>query len=221
MVTSPMEPESGSQTLSRGLKALEIIGDSTRPITVGILSEKLGIHRSMGYRLVKTLERHGFVHRDNAGTLELGTRITSLARGVSKNLQAAAAPELAQIAEELEMTAFLVSYDGEQAVTLASAEPLHADATVAKKPGSRHGIDQGAPGRVIRSQVKPQEFPAQRFEISQEEVLPGLASIAVPLVIPGFQPAAVAVLFLPQEVDLEHIANVLEAAAQRIIMSVG
>lgn len=216
-----MEPESGSQTLSRGLKALEIIGDSTRPITVGILSEKLGIHRSMGYRLVKTLERHGFVHRDNAGTLELGTRITSLARGVSKNLQAAAAPELAQIAEELEMTAFLVSYDGEQAVTLASAEPLHADATVAKKPGSRHGIDQGAPGRVIRSQVKPQEFPAQRFEISQEEVLPGLASIAVPLVIPGFQPAAVAVLFLPQEVDLEHIANVLEAAAQRIIMSVG
>jgi DNA-binding IclR family transcriptional regulator len=203
------------------LKALEIIGDSASPITVGILSQQLGIHRSMGYRLVKTLETHGFVYRDNAGTLELGTRISSLARGVSKSLQAAAAPELARVAKELEMTAFLVSYDGEQAVTLASAEPLHAEATVAKKPGSRHGIDRGAPGRVIRSQVNPEKHPAQRFEFSQEEVLPGLAAIAVPLVVPGAQPAALAVLFLPQVVDQEHIADILEEAAQRIIENVG
>ncbi len=221
MATSPGEIDGGSQTLSRGLRALEIIGDAPSPMSVAAVSEHLGIHRSMGYRLVKTLEQHGFVDRTATGGLVIGTRVASLARNVAKSLQSAAAPELRAIAEELGMTAFLATYDGEAVVTLSTAEPRTIETTVAKKPGSRHSIDRGAPGRVIRSQVDPQHYPLQKYEYSQDEVIPGIASIAVPLMIPGEQPAALAVIFLPQEIDKDDIVAVLSAAAERIALSVG
>jgi DNA-binding IclR family transcriptional regulator len=220
---NPLQPEtdSGSQTLSRGLRVLEIIGESDEPLSVAAIAQELGIHRSMVYRLLKTLEQHGFIAKNPSGGLVVGMRISSLARGVLKSLQEAAAPELSALAEELEMTAFLVSYDGESAVTLRSAEPLNAQTTVAKKPGTRHSIDRGAPGHVIRSQVDPARYPAERFESSQDEVISGIASIAVPLVIPGNPPSALAVLYLPQVVDREQIADALTAAAARIVLAVG
>lgn len=221
MNSSQSEPDGGSQTLSRGLSVLEIIGESDVPLSVAALAEELGIHRSMVYRLIKTLEQHGFVRKSPSGGLVLGMRISSLARGVLQNLQEAAAPELAALAEELEMTAFLVSYDGESAVTLRSAEPLNAQTTVAKKPGTRHSIDRGAPGHVIRSQLDPVLHPAQRYESSQDEVLPGIAAIAVPLVIAGNPPSALAVIYLPRVVNTEQIAEALTAAAARIVVAVG
>lgn len=208
--------ESGSQTLARGLNALALIGEEEAALSVSELASRLGIHRSMAYRLVKTLEQHGFVERLPTGELELGARLVSLARGVAKSLQAAAAPELTAVADELGMTAFLVVYDGHAAVTLSNAEPRHAEATVAQRPGSRHSIDQGAPGRVIRSQLQPEQYPPQRFEYSHDEVLPGLSSIAVPLSLPRERAAAVAVLYLPHPVDQERIADVLISAASRI-----
>lgn len=216
MSTPRADLEAGSQTLSRGLRAIELIGESGSPFSVSELSVQLGIHRSMGYRLVRTLEQHGFVQRSSAGALELGVRLSTLARGVAKDLQAAAAPELAMLAEELSMTAFLVTYDGESAVTLSSVEPQNVETTLAKKPGSRHSINQGAPGKVIRSQIDPVTFPPKAFEVSQNEVLPGIASIAVPLVVTGNQPAALAVLFLPGNVDEVRVAHALQLAAARV-----
>lgn len=212
--------DAGSQTLARGLAAIEIIGASDEPLSVAQLCVKLNIHRSMAYRLVKTLEQYGFVERDLSGGLVLGTKMATLARGVAKSLQSAAAPELEAIAELLQMTAMLVTFDGESAVTLSTAEPQRAGTTVARKPGSRHSIDKGAPGRVLRSQVDPAHFAPQKFEFSQDEVLPGVAAVAVPLVIPGSAPAALAVLYFPREVDVTHIADVLAAAAGRIATAV-
>lgn len=213
---SAEKSDAGSQTLSRGLTALELIGAADAPMTVAELCTGLGIHRSMAYRLVKTLEQHGFVERESAGGLVLGTKLSTLARGVAKSLQTAAGPELFTIAEKLQMTAMLVTYDGESAVTLSTAEPQKAGTTVARKPGSRHAIDRGAPGKVLRSQVDPVAHPPKSFEFSQDEVLPGVAAVAVPLVIAGNQPAALAVLYFPHAVDIDHIAAVLSASAARI-----
>ncbi len=218
---SAEKTDAGSQTLSRGLTALEIIGASDAPLSVAELGARLGIHRSMSYRLAKTLELHGFVERDSAGGLSLGTKLATLARSVAKTLQEAAAPELASIAAELEMTAMLVTYDGESAVTLSTAEPQKPGTTVARKPGSRHSIDKGAPGKVLRSQVDSASFPPKLFEFSQDEVLPGVAAVAVPLVIPGAAPAALAVLYFPREFDVHRIAEVLTASAERVAAAVG
>ena len=216
-----IQADGGSQTLARGLAALEIIGHAAEPISVATLSQQLGIHRSMAYRLVKTLEQSGFVARATVGGLVLGPKLATLARGVSKDLRSAAAPELAAIAEALEMTAFLVTYDGEYAVTLISAEPQNLETTLGKKPGSRHAIGQGAPGKVIQSLLNPKKFPPQPFEVSENEVIQGIASIAVPLHLGSGQPAAMAVLYLPHAVNEKKVAKVLAAAASRISAVMG
>lgn len=211
--------DAGSQTLARGLTALEVIGRATNPITVTALSQQLMIHRSMGYRLVKTLEQFGFVERHATGGLILGAKLGTLARRVSKDLLAAATPELTAVAEQLEMTTFLVTYDGESVVTLCSAEPKNLETTLVKKPGSRHAVGQGAPGKVIQSLLKPKRFPPQPFEVSENEVIQGIASIAVPVRLASGPPAALAVVHFPSAVHAKKVAKVLADAAERIAMS--
>ncbi|SDS01122.1 IclR family transcriptional regulator [Agrococcus carbonis] len=207
----------GSQTLARGLAALAMIGESDTPITVRELAERLGIHRSMVYRLVATLEQSGFVERTGGGELQIGIRLVGIARTAARDLQTVALPELLAAADELDATVFLAAYDGEAAVTLVSAEPRNAHAVVAQRPGSRHPIGRGAPARVIRSQVDPVAHPPARFEESHDEVYAGLAAIAVPLLLPGGRPMAIAALHLAgRPVDPEPIVARLEGAAERI-----
>ena len=56
---------------------------------------------------------------------------------------------LAKLAEDLQMTAFLVVADGDEAVTIDSVEPTSLNAHVAYRPGTRHPIDRGAPGLAL------------------------------------------------------------------------
>src|SRR6185312_15125652 len=48
-----------SQTLSRGIRILELLGDAGEPLTIDEVARRLGVHRSVGYRLLRTLEDHG------------------------------------------------------------------------------------------------------------------------------------------------------------------
>lgn len=213
--------EGGSQTLARGLAALSLIGEEPSPLTVAELALRLGIHRSMANRLVRTLEQYGLVDRNASGGLELGVRIAALARNVARDLQTAASPELAALANELGMTAFLVAFDGEAAVTLLSAEPQRADATVAQRPGSRHAIDRGAPGRVIRSQLNPSEYPPRAYEVSHDEIFPGLSSVALPLHTRDGRPASLAVLYVTHEIDVDEVATCVRKSASRVERALG
>ncbi|WP_415856979.1 helix-turn-helix domain-containing protein, partial [Sinomonas sp. G460-2] len=68
----PRTPETAahSQTLSRGLRALEILADSRTPLTIAEVAESLGLHRSIAYRIIRTLEDHSLVERDDSGRLQ-------------------------------------------------------------------------------------------------------------------------------------------------------
>jgi DNA-binding IclR family transcriptional regulator len=113
------------------------------------------------------------------------------------------------------MTAFLVVLDQNEAVTLVSVEPRAAFAAVAQRPGTRHPLDQGAPGRAVRRLVT--RVPGGQFyETSHGEVIQGLSSVAVPLEVPGQPPAALAVVYLTgADVEVEAIAGRLAQAAHR------
>ena len=56
-----------SQTLSRGIRILEVLADARGPLSIDETARRLGVHRSVAYRLVRTLESHGLVTRDGAG----------------------------------------------------------------------------------------------------------------------------------------------------------
>jgi DNA-binding MarR family transcriptional regulator len=210
----PAATDWGSQTLSRGLAALALIGEARAPFMINDLAEALGVNRSAAYRIVRTLEQHRFVLRQPSGELELGPRVAALGQGIARDLLAVSRPQLQRVADELEMTAFLVASDGHDVVTLLSVEPLHAAAFVAQRPGRSQPVGRGAPGRVIQSILHPEEHPPARFEMTHDEVIVGMSAIAVPLRVN--LPSSIAVLFASHPLNTDAVVNSLERAAARI-----
>jgi DNA-binding IclR family transcriptional regulator len=221
-----------SQTLSRGIRVLEILAESDAPMTIAGIAAAMGLHRSIAYRILRTLEDHGLVIRDTAGSVQLGPRMATLARSVSRDLQTAALPELTATANQLTMTAFVAVLDRHDVVTLLTVEPSHAHATVAQRPGTRHPLTSGAPGIAIQSVLTEAQWRAlsdeaprpevaearvRGYATSHDEVIPGLASVAVPLSVPGQPVAAVAVVYVAGGGDVEAIARRLLRAASAIV----
>jgi DNA-binding IclR family transcriptional regulator len=188
---------------------------------VAAVAEAVGVHRSIAYRLIRTLEAHNLIERDEAGSYHPAAGLAVLARSVRLDLRTAAAPELRRIADELGMTAFVVVRDGTEATTIESAEPTNTNVHVVYRPGTRHPIDRGAPGLAILmgEAPRPHERAALRrarargWARTAGEVLPGMASIAAPVAGAG----AVAVLWLAgQKIDETMIGTAVVDAATRI-----
>lgn len=225
-------PAPHSQTLSRGIRLLEVLGEAAGSLTIAELAAALGVHRSIAYRIVRTLEDHRLVVRDGSGGVQLGPQLAALARGVSRDLQSAALPELTAVATELSMTAFLVVLDRDECVTLISVEPRHTNGSVAQRPGTRHPLSVGAPGIAIQSALTGAELEsllggtalraevlaARRsgFATSHGEVIPGVSSVSVPLSVHGNPPAAIAVVYVTSDVAVGPIGTRLIAAARSV-----
>lgn len=222
----------GSQTLSRGLQALEILADAESPLSISELSQQLGVHRSNAYRILRTLEQHRFVIRNEAGLIRLGPKITALARGVAPGLHNAALPAVTELANAVGMTAFLTVLDANEVVTLVTVEPANAAATIARDPGVRHTVERGAPGRAIESSLTPAERKSllgspdfsdavleakrQGYALSLQEVVNGVKSVAVPIRIPGEPPAAIAIVHFNLPDPLDEVIARLHACAEQI-----
>lgn len=213
-----------SQTLHRGIRVLEILAEVSRPMTVGEIATAVGVHRSIVYRILRTLEDHRLVTRLPDGPYDLGLGLSVLARGVSRNLHTAATPDLAELANDTAMTAFVAVADRDECVTLLAVEPRHSHAHVAYRPGGRHPIDRGAPGIALLSggpplpNERPEVDEARRagFASSRSEVIPGMASVAAVVLGPAGVVAAVAVIFVDSSIDEPSLAARVRRAADNI-----
>lgn len=213
-----------SQTLDRGVRALQVLADAGHALSIQQVADSLGVHRSIAYRILRTLQAHRLVERDDRNRYAPGVGLAALARMVRPALQNAALPELADVADEVGMTTFLVVPDQGEAVTVASVEPRHSHVHVAYRPGIRHGIDRGAPGIALLAAGAPQ--PGERREVaaarargwasSFEEVLAGMRSIATPVTRQGAVLAAVAVVYVDSGIDTKRVAARLMAGARAI-----
>ncbi|TQK18923.1 IclR family transcriptional regulator [Microbacterium sp. SLBN-154] len=224
-----------SQTLSRGIRVLETLADAREPLTIDEVAERLEVHRSVAYRLVRTLEQHGLVVRERTGRLTLGARMAALAAGVAHDLQAEALPELTGVANDLGMTCFLAVLDHEECVTLVSVEPRHSVAAVAQRPGTRHPVVVGAPGKAILAQLPERAWPnvsaavaaevreaaARGFATSHDEVLPSVHAVAVPLTLRSRPPATIAVVHVAGGTESSVIAARLVRSAEAIRNALG
>jgi DNA-binding IclR family transcriptional regulator len=220
VVRSPNSTAPASQTLDRGLAALDAIASSERPLSIAEVAEAVGVHRSIAYRLLRTLEVRRLIERDEAG-YRPGPGLAVLARSVRLDLRTAAAPELRVLSDTLAMTAFVVVRDGAEAVTVESAEPTSSNVHVVYRPGARHPVERGAPGLALLLGQAPR--PKERAELrrgrqrgwvmTSGEVLPGMAALAAPIGGVG----AVAVMWLSgQALDPLAISAHVLATASRI-----
>lgn len=222
MIRKSNETVAPSQTLDRGLACLDIVASADGPVSVDEAASALGLHRSIVYRLMRTLELRHLVERSSDGDYLPGPYLAVLSRSVRRTLRAAAAPLLVDLAQGLQMTAFLVIADGDEAVTIDSVEPRNLDAHVAYRPGTRHPIDRGAPGLALLAALPPRR--RERAEVgrarrrgwakSEAEVIPGMAAIAAPI----GQEGAVAVMWLAGagQISADAVGRRVVAAAAQI-----
>lgn len=241
-MTTPAQAPAGSQTLSRGLRVLEVLAQADGPLGIPELCERLELHRSIVYRLLRTLEDHSLVVRDASGLVRLAVGLAVLARSVEQDLRAAVTPELSELANAWGMTAFLTVLNDDAVVTLASVEPRHTPGAVAQRPGSRHSLDLGGPGRAIRALMRARDAKEGRtgevpvadgsetsgpvdliqaidglVATSRNDVIPGVSSVAVPLDLVDQPPAALALLYVGEREDQAAMGKDLAAAAARLV----
>lgn len=116
------------QSLDRGLTILQTVAMSNQPVTLGELSELLGVDRSSAFRLAQTLRRRGFLATP-AGRKDyiLGSSMWTLSRQYdwSNMLVRVAHEELKSLALGLNETAHLAIREGKNALFIDSAHARH------------------------------------------------------------------------------------------------
>jgi DNA-binding IclR family transcriptional regulator len=200
-----------SQTLDRGLAVLEQLVGSSSGLTITELAGRLDVSRPVVYRLVATLQTHGYVRRASDGRLRLGFRVLELAAGVQPLLRDAALPVLRRLAEDLGATAHLTVAEGGEAVAVAVVEPSWTDFHVAYRVGSRHPLDRGAAGRAILA-IRSAMLPP--YVVSEGELQPGAHGVAAPVLGVSAVDASVGVVALT-DLDPGRVGpRVVEAAEE-------
>src|SRR5688572_230208 len=77
----------GSQTLARGLRALEFVASAQEGLTVQDVADRLEVHRTIAHRLLATLAEHRLVNRGPDGRFRAGVGLMALAQGVQGTLR--------------------------------------------------------------------------------------------------------------------------------------
>jgi DNA-binding IclR family transcriptional regulator len=219
-------PAAFSKTLDRGIQTLKAVVDANRPISAQELSTELGLHRSIVYRILRTLEEHRLVQRASAGHYVAGVALAVLARSVRRTLQDAALPVLSELANASGATAFVVVPDEDHVVTIAAVEPRHAQVHLTRRPGARHPVDRGAPGIAILAARPPQPGERDAVRVARErgwahsygEVLQGAHSLAAAIVgKDGEVLGAVALVYVDPGYEQEPAGRQLVGAAANIV----
>jgi DNA-binding IclR family transcriptional regulator len=147
--TAPAKGRDGNQTLARGLRVLLAIADSKHGLTVHQVSELLGVHRSIAYRLLQTLADFGLVARGRDGVYNPGARLATLAEAYLPTLRDVARPVMQALADRLQSTVSLFVEQGDEAVAIALVEPTTATHHIAFRPGMRTPLNLGAAAYAI------------------------------------------------------------------------
>lgn len=228
-----------SLTLSRGIEMLELVCAADVAPSIGEVAQQLGVHRSAAYRLLRTLEAHYLVRRDETGKVHPAAGLTNLARGVENSLQTVGLPIMTKIADELGMSCFIAVAQGADCFTLVTVEATTSHA-LTQHPGTRHHLDRGAPGIALLSGLSAQQradiadlelsdkaqadlerAASDGYASSFDEVIPGVGSVAVPLMAAGQLPAALAVVYPRQKLDEAALAETLHQGAEAMLARLG
>jgi DNA-binding IclR family transcriptional regulator len=203
-----------SQTLDRGLRVLRTLAETPGGMTITALAARIGVNRTVVYRLVATLEQHGLARRDAAGRLHIGLGVLALTRGLQPVLRELASPVLRALAERIGSTAHLTVADGGEALAIAVVEPSWTDYHVAYRVGARHPLELGAGGKAILLGRGPQSSTAPAYVETVGEIQAGARGVAAPVLgIDGLE-ASVGIVSLG-DLDASVVGpQVVDAAAE-------
>ncbi|KGI71034.1 IclR family transcriptional regulator [Mycolicibacterium rufum] len=179
----------GSQTLARGLSALQLVASSPTGMTVAQVADGIGVHRTIAYRLLSTLASFRFVAKGEDGRYRSAAALAVLGASFDNNVRTLAVPTLRSLADELGTTVSLLVAEGDQQVAVAVMVPTNVYYQLSFHEGSRYPLDRGAAGIALLASMAPR--PGERelvgqarqrgWVITHGEIEPNTFGLAVPV----------------------------------------
>jgi DNA-binding IclR family transcriptional regulator len=175
------------EAVERALSILEAFNDEKSKMSLNEMAEETGLYKSTILRLSASLERYGYLNRDNLGYFRIGPslwRLGSLYRRTF-NLGMYIRPELRQILNETgETSSFYIIEDNERVCLYRenSNHPIRYHL----EEGSRLSLDKGAAAHVLCSYSKiptpnQAEVLKNGYSITVGERTPDVSAVSVPL----------------------------------------
>jgi DNA-binding IclR family transcriptional regulator len=179
----------GSQTLARGLTALQRVAAAPAGLTVQQVADHIGAHRTIAYRLLSTLAQYRLVAKGEDGRYRSASGLAVLGASFDNNVRQVSLPTLRALADELGTTVSLLVAEGDQQVAIAVIVPTHVSYQLSFHEGSRYPLDRGAAGIALLANMAPR--PGERdlvtltrergWVITHGEIEPSTYGLAVPV----------------------------------------
>lgn len=179
----------GSQTLARGLAALQLVASSPTGMTVQQVADDIGVHRTIAYRLLSTLANFRFVAKGDDGRYRSAAALAVLGASFDNNVRQLSVPTLRTLADELGTTVSLLVAEGDQQVAIAVIVPTNVFYQLSFHEGSRYPLERGAAGIALLACMAPrpgerelvQQTRQQGWVITHGEIEPNTYGLAVPV----------------------------------------
>ena len=212
----------GTQTLARGLRALELIANSPGGLMIQDVADALGVHRSIAARLVATIADFHLVNRGPDGRYRAAGGLTALARQVYTGMREVSKPVMQDLANRLGSSIALFIEEGDDAVAVTVTEPVGASVRLAYREGARHPVDRGAAGYALLAALpaRPGEDPrvtearSTGYVVSFGEIVTDYWGLAVPLM--HSDPASCLTLISASKDVVDTSADAMIAAAAAV-----
>ncbi len=211
----------GSQTLARGLAALQLVAASRNGLTVQQVADDIGVHRTIAYRLLSTLSQFRMIAKGEDGRYRSATGLALLGASFDNNVRQLSVPTLRKLADELGTTVSLLVAEGDQQVAIAVIVPTNVFYQLSFREGSRYPLERGAAGIALLASMPPRPderdlVPLARQQgwiITHGEVEPNTFGLAVPVKRrPPSPPTCINLISHREDVVLEGRDAVVKAA---------
>jgi DNA-binding IclR family transcriptional regulator len=213
----------GSQTLARGLTALQIVAASGTGLTVQQLADEVGVHRTIAYRLLTTLTQFRMVAKGEDGRYRPAAGLAVLGASFDNNVRQLCLPTLRALANELGSTVSLLVAEGDQQMAIAVIVPTQVAYQLSFHEGSRYPLDRGAAGIALLASMPPRpgerELVARARErgwaMTYAEIEPNTYGLAVPVRRPApSPPTCINLISHREDVVVRGKEAVVKAASQ-------
>ncbi|WP_137149689.1 IclR family transcriptional regulator [Mycolicibacterium sp. CR10] len=217
----------GSQTLARGLSALQLVASSPSGLTVSEVADDIGVHRTIAYRLLSTLAQFRFVAKGEDGRYRSAAALAVLGSSFDNNVRQLCVPTLRGLADDLGTTVSLLVAEGDQQVAIAVMVPTNVFYQMSFHEGSRYPLERGAAGIALLASMAPRpgerglvpQTRQQGWVITHGEVEPNTFGLAVPVRRrPPSPPTCINLISHREDVVLQGRDAVIKAANELAVI---